>query len=61
MDLEDAIGAIAGHESGHVERMNSYESFQNEHKKGNYDVEKRSLEIEYKILEELKNNTTKKE
>ena len=54
LDLEDAIGAIAGHESGYTEKENTKQSYENSEKKGKHDVEKRPNEIESEILEELR-------
>ena len=62
LTMEDAIGAVAGHESGHTEKENTKQSIENHQakQKGSpiiHNLEARPNEIENKILDELKNKT----
>ena len=54
LTMDQAIGAIAGHESGHTEKENTKQSYENNSKGANHDLEAHPNEIENKILEELK-------
>jgi len=51
---DEAIGAVAGHESGHTEKKNTLEGIENRDKQTNHDVEAVPNKIEDKIIEELK-------
>ena len=55
LDLEDAIGAVAGHESGHTEKENTKQALENSNDQTTtkHDLEKRPNEIEKKIIDEL--------
>ena len=55
MSLEDAIGAVAGHETGHTEQENLQQRLENQVKGTNHDLEQRPNEIEDKIIDEVKN------
>ena len=55
MSLEDAIGAVAGHETGHTEQENLQQRLENQLKGTTHDVEQRPNEIEDKIIEEVEN------
>ena len=56
LTMEEAIGAVAGHESGHIERENTKQGIENRDKKGNHDVEAGSNKIENAIIQELNTN-----
>lgn len=55
LSMEEAIGVVAGHESGHTEKENTRQSYENNYKEANHDLEKKPNEIDVKIVEELKN------
>ena len=52
--MDQAIGAVAGHESGHTEKENTKQSYENRHKGTDHDLEARPDEIMNRILQELK-------
>jgi hypothetical protein len=52
--MDQAIGAVAGHESGHTEKENTKQSYENNYKGTTHNLETLPNEIENKILEELK-------
>jgi hypothetical protein len=54
LPMDQAIGAVAGHEQGHTEKENTKQSYENNNKATKHDVEARPNEIMNKILEELK-------
>jgi len=54
LTMDQAIGAVAGHESGHTEKENVKQSYENHYTGTNYDLEVRPDEIMNKILQELK-------
>jgi hypothetical protein len=56
LTMDQAIGAVAGHESGHTEKENTKQSYENSIKQANHDLEARPNEIENKILEEYEKN-----
>jgi hypothetical protein len=54
MNLEDAIGVVAGHEKGHTEKENIKQSYENKKEGKTHDVEARPIEIEKEIMKEIK-------
>jgi hypothetical protein len=54
---DERIGAIAGHEAEHTTQENVQQNYENKTQGTSYDLEKKPVEIEMKILEEtgLKN------
>ena len=53
LTMDQAIGAIAGHESGHTEKGNTKQSYENTYKGMDHNLETRPDEIMNKILKEL--------
>jgi len=58
LTMEEAIGAVAGHESGHMEKENTRRAYENVYEGASHDNEKGPNEIENQIIKEthLKNN-----
>ena len=54
LTMDQAIGAVAGHESVHTEKENTKQSYENNNKGTNHDIEARPDEIMNRILQELK-------
>jgi RHS repeat-associated protein len=57
LDMEDAIGVVVGHEKGHTEKESVKQSYENAREGTTHDTEARPIEIENKILDELKNRS----
>ena len=55
LTMDEAIGAVAGHESGHTEHENTKQDVENSEKGTTNDVEALPNKIENQILEEIKN------
>lgn len=55
LTMEEAIGVVAGHESVHTETENIQQKRDNRENGTTYDVEEKPTEIEYIIIDELKN------
>ena len=52
--MDEAIGAIAGHESGHTEPENTKQGVENREQGTTHDLEARPNEIENQILIEIR-------
>ena len=55
LTMDEAIGVVAGHESGHTEHENTKQAVENRQNGTNHDVEAQPDKIENKILEEIRN------
>lgn len=53
--MDQAIGAIAGHESGHTDTENTKQAVENRAQGTTHDLEATPNQIENQILEESKN------
>lgn len=53
LTMEEAIGAIGGHESEHTEASNVQQQYENQIYKANHNVENVPIETELKIIDEL--------
>ena len=56
LNMDEIIGAIAGHESEHTEEDNLQQQYENDNKGANHDVENKPLQTEREIVDEILRN-----